>query len=151
VSENGVPDDSEVGPEWRALLARAESIEHVRADPAVHALVARGVPAAVRPRLWMLLSGANEDRRRHPADYYQQLLARHRAVGSVFDDEIRRDLARTLPGLPLFDPRAQPEDYDAELSSVHAPGPIVQPTGRGGLHQLHRVLAAYATRNPQVG
>ena len=141
-----------ISREWRALLSRPESIEHVRSDPAVHALIATGVPASVRPALWKLLSGSNEERRRHPPDYYRSLLAVHRQTGSTYDDEIRRDLARTLPSLELFNPRKQPADYDYDNNSVNSRAEgNVQPTGCGGLHRLQRILQAYATRNKSLG
>lgn len=144
--------DPSVSREWRELLSRPESIDHVRSDPAVHALIATGVPASIRPALWKLLSGSNEERRRHAPDYYSSLLAVHRQTGSVYDDEIRRDLARTLPSLDLFNPRKQPPDYDYDANSVNSREEgNVQPTGCGGLHRLQRILQAYATRNKSLG
>jgi hypothetical protein len=135
-------------PAWRELIARQESIDHVRGDPAVHALVDTGVPDCARGELWKLLSGSREERRRYPKGYYARLLSLHRLQGSAYDDEIRRDLARTLPGIELFNPRMQPDG-----ESTSAAGQQVQPplNGQGGLAKLNRVLCAYATRNKTLG
>jgi hypothetical protein len=165
-----------LSPEWRSLLSRVDNIEHVRADPSVHTLLSHGVPPAARPALWMLLSGANEERRRFPSNYYRNLLIKHKLNGSTYDDEIRRDVTRTLPSLPLFNPRTQPTSDSSHAplntaktaasgaSSMPVPsdtvpptdsspgvGEIYHPTGSGGLARLQRVLVAYAIRSPSLG
>lgn len=120
---------------WNDLLHRQENIDHIRTDPQVHALIESGVPTAARAQLWKLLSGANEERRRYPANYYHTLLSIHTEHNTPFQDEIRRDLARTLPRINMFNARKQP---------------IEQPD-KGGLAKLNRVLCAYAIRNPSLG
>jgi hypothetical protein len=140
------PDGSQ--SQWHALVSRgAENAELLRADNAVHALVAAGVPTEFRPQLWLMLSGANEERRRWPREYYSNLIALHREKGSPYDDEIRRDLARTLPGVDLFHPRKQ--DGAVEIDVAH-PYPL-KLDGNGGLSRLNRVLCAYSLRNRSVG
>jgi hypothetical protein len=150
--DSALPSPAPLSAAWKALLARQESIEHVRSDPAVHELISAGVPKQARAELWKLLSGATEERRRYPKGYYNRLLALHRLQGSVYDDEIRRDLHRSLPGIDLFNPRKQPAS-DQTSSGPIQPGQQAQPslTGTGGLAKLNRILCAYATRNKTIG
>ena len=150
--ESSLPSPAPLSAAWKSLLSRQESIEHVRSDPAVQELISKGVPKQARAELWKLLSGATEERRRYPKNYYKKLLALHRLQGSIYDDEIRRDLHRSLPGIELFNPRKQPP-ADQAASGPIQPGQQAQPslTGTGGLAKLNRILCAYATRNKTIG
>ncbi|KAL5111695.1 TBC1 domain family member 9 [Taenia crassiceps] len=88
-------------------------------------LVLKGLPQKLRGRLWMLLSGAENDLRANPGCY--EALVRQTAgrTNSVLV-EIERDLHRSLPEHPAY----------------HTPE---------GIAALRRVLTAYAFRNPNVG
>ncbi|KAK6638132.1 hypothetical protein RUM44_008557 [Polyplax serrata] len=88
-------------------------------------LVLVGMPDDLRSELWLVYSGALNEKLANPG-LYKSLV--NESVGKVntANDEIERDLHRSLPEHPAFQ------------SSV-------------GIPALRRVLSAYAYRNPQVG
>ena len=90
-------------------------------------LIMKGVPNKWRRQIWMTFSGAVFDMERNPG-YYEKLarVSVHRK--SLANEEIERDLHRSLPEHPAF-----------------------QASNKTGITALRRVLAAYAYRNPQIG
>ena len=90
-------------------------------------LIMKGVPNRWRRVIWMTFSGAVFDQERRPG-YYGDLAARAVRERSVANEEIERDLHRSLPEHPAF-----------------------QAQSKMGITALRRVLCAYAARNPQIG
>jgi hypothetical protein len=58
---------------WEQVLAQPPDV--ARKDARVLELITQGVPAVIRPRAWMLLSGAMAERSRHPKSYFASLTA----------------------------------------------------------------------------
>ncbi|THD24076.1 TBC1 domain family member 9B [Fasciola hepatica] len=88
-------------------------------------LVLDGLPEKLRGRLWMTLSGAENELCVHPG-YYDQLVRQTEGRVNYVVEEIERDLHRSLPEHPAY----------------HTPE---------GIASLRRVLTTYAYRNPSVG
>lgn len=116
------PDEESRTEAWEQLLSKyGTDADGLRTDETAQKLVYLGVPAPLRPRLWVMLSGAHHERRKHPKDYYRSLVRKYRSTQSTVRNEIAKDLDRTLPSLH-FD-----------------------------LSALERVLNAYAVHNPVLG
>ena len=90
-------------------------------------LIMKGIPNRWRGQIWMTFSGAVFDMERNPG-YYAKLARAAVRTKSIANDEIERDLHRSLPEHPAF-----------------------QASNKTGIAALRRVLAAYARRNPQIG
>jgi len=90
-------------------------------------LISKGIPNKWRREIWMTFSGAIFDKERNPG-YYAALAESSLLVKSLANDEIERDLHRSLPEHPAF-----------------------QANNKVGIEALRRVLSAYASRNPQIG
>ena len=94
--------------------------------------VLRGVPPTLRSEVWMTFSGAIHNHSEHPVGYYERAASLGPVSGGTggqrTDEEIERDLHRSLPEHPAF-----------------------QRGDSGGIPALRRVLRAYARRNPSVG
>jgi len=90
-------------------------------------LITKGIPNRWRREIWMTFSGAVFDLSSQPS-YYRELAGQAVVAKSLANDEIERDLHRSLPEHPAF-----------------------QANNKLGIEALRRVLAAYAARNPQIG
>merc|ERR1719347_963723 len=90
-------------------------------------LITKGIPNRWRREIWMTFSGAVFDLSSQP-NYYTTLAESSLQVKSLANDEIERDLHRSLPEHPAF-----------------------QASNKTGIEALRRVLSAYAARNPQIG
>ncbi|XP_049811575.1 TBC1 domain family member 9 isoform X1 [Schistocerca nitens] len=88
-------------------------------------LVLGGIPDELRAETWMAFSGAANEMAANPG-LYRLLVDQSLGKPSTANDEIERDLHRSLPEHPAFQ------------SEV-------------GISALRRVLSAYAWRNPQIG
>ncbi|XP_066998326.2 TBC1 domain family member 9 isoform X2 [Anabrus simplex] len=88
-------------------------------------LVLQGIPDRLRHEVWMTFSGAVNDLVTNPG-VYRSLVKQAVGKTSTANDEIERDLHRSLPEHPAFQ------------SDV-------------GINALRRVLSAYAWKNPQIG
>ncbi|KAF7258896.1 hypothetical protein EG68_03839 [Paragonimus skrjabini miyazakii] len=88
-------------------------------------LVLNGLPEKLRGRLWMTLSGAENELCVNPG-YYDRLVRQTEGRVNFVVEEIERDLHRSLPEHPAY----------------HTPE---------GIASLRRVLTTYAYRNPSVG
>ncbi|CAH8526583.1 unnamed protein product [Dicrocoelium dendriticum] len=91
----------------------------------LRSLVLKGLPVKLRGRLWMILSGAENELCVHPG-YYAELVRQTEGRVNFVVEEIERDLHRSLPEHPAY--------HTAE-----------------GIAALRRVLTTYAYRNPSVG
>ncbi|CAG9825643.1 unnamed protein product [Phaedon cochleariae] len=91
----------------------------------VAGLVLQGIPDHLRMDIWMSFSGAANEKSAHP-NYYRTTVERALVQQSTANDEIERDLHRSLPEHPAFQ------------SAV-------------GIDALRRVLCAYALHNPSIG
>ncbi|XP_046398437.1 TBC1 domain family member 9B [Ischnura elegans] len=89
-------------------------------------LVLRGIPHSLRQSLWMLFSGAENDRAANVGVSYRQLVNESLDLSCTANEEIERDLHRSLPEHPAFQSSA-------------------------GIDPLRRVLCAYARKNPKIG
>lgn len=90
-------------------------------------LVTKGIPNRFRREIWMTFSGAIFDKQSNPG-YYAALAERSVKLKNLANDEIERDLHRSLPEHPAF-----------------------QAGSQIGIDALRRILCAYAARNPQIG
>ncbi|XP_050726567.1 TBC1 domain family member 9-like isoform X2 [Eriocheir sinensis] len=88
-------------------------------------LVLKGLPGSVRREVWMIFSGAINEQATHPGHYEQAVVAGLKRGGPA-NEEIERDLHRSLPEHPAFQSDT-------------------------GISALRRVLCAYAWRNPAIG
>ncbi|KAK7864755.1 hypothetical protein R5R35_012261 [Gryllus longicercus] len=88
-------------------------------------LVLQGIPDQLRREVWMTFSGAINEMATNPG-VYRSLVEHSLGKPCQANDEIERDLHRSLPEHPAF---------QSEI----------------GINALRRVLSAYAWRNPQIG
>lgn len=88
-------------------------------------LVLDGIPDRLRMNIWMTFSGAANEKDTNPG-YYRHLVDIGMQQESTANDEIERDLHRSLPEHPAFQHQI-------------------------GIDALRRVLRAYALRNPTIG
>ncbi|KAF7989163.1 hypothetical protein HCN44_007473 [Aphidius gifuensis] len=88
-------------------------------------LIIQGIPQILRGELWLTYSGAINDMSMN-SGYYKKLVDKSLGKNCQTNDEIERDLHRSLPEHPAFQ------------SDI-------------GINALRRILTAYALRNPQIG
>ncbi|KAF4520019.1 hypothetical protein B566_EDAN007167 [Ephemera danica] len=89
-------------------------------------LVLAGIPDKLRREVWLIFSGAGNDMAMAESGLYRSLVNQSLGRPSTANEEIERDLHRSLPEHPAFQ------------SDI-------------GIAALRRVLCAYACRNPQIG
>eukprot|EP00117_Sycon_ciliatum_P026687 scpid55550/ scgid21848/ TBC1 domain family member 10B; Rab27A-GAP-beta len=85
----------------------------------------KGIPQSIRPKAWMLLSGAEHLKKKNPRRFEEL------AAGEVDEkvmEQIRKDLHRTLPKFEMFK----------------------SPQGQGQADLL-KILKSYAVHNPAIG
>ncbi|CAB0033563.1 unnamed protein product [Trichogramma brassicae] len=88
-------------------------------------LVIAGIPQNLRGEIWLTFSGAQNEMAMNPG-LYKSLVNQSLGKSCQANDEIERDLHRSLPEHPAFQSDT-------------------------GINALRRVLSAYAYRNPQIG
>ncbi|XP_049823440.1 TBC1 domain family member 9 [Aethina tumida] len=88
-------------------------------------LVLEGIPDGLRMDIWMSFSGSANEQASRPG-YYRKMVDKALKTKSTANDEIERDLHRSLPEHPAF---------QNEI----------------GIATLRRVLYAYALHNPSIG
>eukprot|EP00250_Pteridium_aquilinum_P005691 c15744_g1_i1 orf=358-1620(-) len=108
------------------LLVPGVSITTVTNTLLLKKLIRKGIPPLLRPKVWLVVSGAAKKRSTVPDSYFADLcLAGHdRTTSSI--KQIDHDLARTFPSHPWLD-------------------------SSDGQAALRRVLVAYSLRDSHVG
>lgn len=86
-------------------------------------LVRMGVPPELRHRVWRLTTGSYA-KEKSAGITYDILLQRYAGVASPFDDQINKDLARTLPSHPRY----QTEEAQGALGRLLRTYAMWQPT-----------------------
>ncbi|MCO5558732.1 hypothetical protein L7F22_012318 [Adiantum nelumboides] len=89
-------------------------------------LIRKGIPSTLRPKVWLVVSGAAKKRSAAPDSYFQDLCVAGHGRTSAAIKQIDHDLARTFPSHPWLD---SPE----------------------GQASLKHVLVAYSLRDSHVG
>ncbi|KAL8140477.1 hypothetical protein V2J09_006498 [Rumex salicifolius] len=89
-------------------------------------LIRKGIPQALRPKVWFSLSGAAKKKSTAPESYYTDLIRAIDGQVTAATKQIDQDLPRTFPGHPWLD---TPEGHAS----------------------LRRVLVAYSFRDSYVG
>ncbi|KAI5074731.1 hypothetical protein GOP47_0010692 [Adiantum capillus-veneris] len=89
-------------------------------------LIRKGIPPILRPKVWLVVSGASKKRSAAPDSYFQDLCVAGQGRTSAAVKQIDHDLARTFPSHPWLD---SPE----------------------GQVSLRNVLVAYSLRDSNVG
>ncbi|KAK2977013.1 hypothetical protein RJ640_013631 [Escallonia rubra] len=89
-------------------------------------LIRKGIPPALRPKVWFSLSGAAKKKSTVPESYYNDLSKAVEGMVTPATKQIDHDLPRTFPGHPWLD---TPEGHAA----------------------LRRVLVGYSFRDSDVG
>ena len=116
-------------------------------------LITKGIPDKLRCEVWMTLSGAIHEKNAHGEEYYATMVAQSsNAPKTLTNDEIERDLHRSLPEHPAFQAKHDGSSV-GRRTSTGAPNGSTLKTIEGGLgiNALRRVLTAYALRNPNIG
>uniref|UniRef100_A0A0A9VZR3 Growth hormone-regulated TBC protein 1 n=1 Tax=Lygus hesperus TaxID=30085 RepID=A0A0A9VZR3_LYGHE len=112
---------------WTSIMASPKGLKK---SSGLKADIRKGIPLEHREKVWMFVSGANEERKKYPGDIYSDLIyAMH---DKDLEDTIRTDLPRTFPENIYFN------------KSDESEGPNFQ-------RQLFRVLVAYGHHNRKVG
>ena len=86
---------------WMAFLDGNSGLMTAAKRRKVKSLVRMGVPPELRHRVWRLTTGSYA-KERTAGITYDLLLKRYAGVASPFDDQISKDLARTLPNHPRY-------------------------------------------------
>ncbi|BFZ55185.1 GTPase activating protein (GAP) [Savitreella phatthalungensis] len=111
---------------WKEyLLQNGRNLTLVR-FPTFGKLVRVGLPNQLRGEIWELTSGAMLARWAHPGEY-RRLQDHNVGRSSISQEEIEKDLNRSLPEYPAY------QDNNA------------------GIDALRSVLTAYSWRNPELG
>ena len=76
-------------------------------------LICKGIPNKLRSEIWMLMSGAIHERLANPG-YYASLVSKSIGVKNLANDEIERDLHRSLPEHRAFQVNYLPFLYERE-------------------------------------
>lgn len=93
---------------------------------ALKRLIRKGIPLALRPKVWLSVSGAAKKRSTVPDSYYEDLLKAVQGKVTAATRQIDHDLPRTFPSHPWLD---TPEGHES----------------------LRRVLVGYSFRDSHVG
>ncbi|XP_053555137.1 TBC1 domain family member 8B [Bombina bombina] len=110
---------------WKILFTECGRGVSMFRTKRTRSLVVRGIPETLRGELWLLFSGAVNDMAANPG-YYSEIVEKSFGTCTLANDEIERDLRRSLPEHPAFQSDT-------------------------GISALRRVLTAYAYRNPKIG
>ena len=116
-------------------------------------LLIKGIPDKLRCEVWMTLSGAIHEKIAHGNGYYAAMVEQSsNAPKTLANDEIERDLHRSLPEHPAFQAKHDGSVIGRKASSDNINNKrknIIE--GGIGINALRRVLTAYALRNPNIG
>jgi hypothetical protein len=110
--------------EWKDILVNEIGRD---SDRIYELLLVSSIPRAVRSSVWLYMSGAEELKNSYDSSYYTELLALYNTHGSSFDDEIDKDVKRTLPSLNKYKSNSVASD------------------------ELRRLLGLFCLRNYQTG
>merc|ERR1719189_3219994 len=115
-------------------------------------LIVKGIPDKLRCEIWMTLSGAIHEKMAHGLGYYENMVAQSsKAPKTLANDEIERDLHRSLPEHPAFQAKHDGAGIGRRSSTSTCATNCRTIEGGVGINALRRVLTAYAHRNPNIG
>ena len=116
-------------------------------------LLIKGIPDKLRCEVWMTLSGAVHEKIAHGNGYYAAMVEQSSsAPKTLANDEIERDLHRSLPEHPAFQAKHDGSVIGRRSSTDNLKSKRRNTIEGGiGINALRRVLTAYAHRNPNIG
>lgn len=123
---SAVKRENERAIKWQTMIASWQTFAHGEGQPTLKRRVRKGIPDGVRGHIWSQMWKAGAAAGASPEDAQRKYLALQ-GKPSEMDEQIKKDLHRTMPGHAQF------------------------VRGAGGQDQLFRVCHALAVHRPDIG
>ncbi|GAN00667.1 conserved hypothetical protein [Mucor ambiguus] len=126
---------------WNKLLANNDQ-QWPDFCPQLSRYVRKGIPHAMRAKIWMHYSGASKKLQENPGRYSLFLeIVETEVANNEYADAINKDLHRTFPDNSNFACDVQHPDGST----------TVEPQSNEKIQQLRRVLLAFSIHSPNIG
>ncbi|CEP14389.1 hypothetical protein [Parasitella parasitica] len=122
---------------WKKLIVNNDQ-QWPALCPQLNRYVRKGIPHAMRAKVWMHYSGAQKKLQENPGRYSQLV---ETDAKSEHADAIQKDLHRTFPDNSYFSCDVQHKDGST----------TVAPESNQKIQQLRRVLLAFSVYSPSIG
>ena len=139
---------------WEKHFSRfGRGVSMFRTQELFGELIVKGIPDKLRCEVWMTLSGAIHEKIAHGVGYYHMMVTQSsKAPKTLANDEIERDLHRSLPEHPAFQAKHDGAGIGRRQSASSSNNSKFKSLEGGiGINALRRILTAYAFRNPNIG